>query len=193
MIAMQSLYQEILEAQRGNDEKMLQLLRQFQPLLAKNARRLGYEDAFDDLQVKLIEVIKYIKLGQLKNPENPYLINYLKRCIENHCIKLSQKQQADKTVPISSLLENLGEDGYAYLWDKLLTCTDENPQIQNDAFAKTLTPYESNVIRYFYVQSYTVKEIAQYYHVSASAISQVKTNALKKLRKQVDKEMKLCG
>ena len=68
---MQSLYQEILEAQRGNDEKMLQLLRQFQPLLAKNARRLRYEDAFDDLQVKLIEVIKYIKLGQLKNTENP--------------------------------------------------------------------------------------------------------------------------
>jgi len=190
---MQSLYQEILEAQRGDDEKLLQLLKQFQPLLSKNARRLGYEDAFDDLQVKLIEVIKYMKLEQFKNPENPYILNYLKRCIENHGIKLSQKQQADNSVPISSLLENIGEDGYTYLWHKLLYCTDEYPQLQNDVFAKTLTPYESNIIRYFYVQSYTVKEIAKYYHVSPPAISQVKTNALKKLRKQVDKEMKLCG
>lgn len=172
---------------------MLQLIKKFQPLIAKYARKLGYEDAFEDIQVKFIEIIKYMKLEQFRTKTNPYLLKYLKTSIVNHCIKLSQKQRANKAVPFSSLMDNTGEDNSTYFVDKLFFVPDEYPQIENDALSSILTPYECKVIFYCYFQRYTVKEIAQYYHVSAPAISQVKTNALKKLRKHMEKEMKFCG
>lgn len=48
---------KILEAQRGNQNCMLDLIRTFQQLLHKYAYKLHYEDAFSDLVISLIEVI----------------------------------------------------------------------------------------------------------------------------------------
>lgn len=50
---------KILEAQRGNQNCMLDLIRTFQQLLHKYAYKLHYEDAFSDLVISLIETIFY--------------------------------------------------------------------------------------------------------------------------------------
>ena len=189
---MQSLYNDIIEVQRGNSEQMLRLIEQFRPLIAKHARKLGYEDAFEDVQVKFIEVIQGIKMDQLQNAGDPYILKYLKRSIENYFITLLQKQKANDTIPLSSLCED-DKESFSFLLDRLFTCSDEYPQMEYDVLRSILTPYECEIIRYFYFECYSVKEIAAHYRVSMPAISQAKANALKKLRKYFEKEMKQHG
>lgn len=54
-------YQSILDVQNGNKEGLLELLNQFKPLLNKYSRKLGYEDAFYDLQLSFIENKREVK------------------------------------------------------------------------------------------------------------------------------------
>lgn len=55
------LSEKILEAQRGNQNCMLDLIRSFEHLMRKYAYQLHYEDAFSDLVISFIEVIYIIK------------------------------------------------------------------------------------------------------------------------------------
>ncbi|MEM1485716.1 sigma factor-like helix-turn-helix DNA-binding protein [Oscillospiraceae bacterium PP1C4] len=162
------------------------MIKQFQPLLNKYSRKLNYEDSFSDLQIKLIEVIKNMKLMNLKNTEDPYLLSYIKKCMEHYFFKLSQKQRdATKIIPLSAFDQEEGEDQRTYFLDKLLSVSDEYFQIEYDALFRLLTRREAETIIYFYYFHYPVKEIAQYYHVSMPAISQIKANAIKKLKKSM--------
>ena len=43
------LLEKVEQAQRGNEEAMLKLILQFSPLMKKYGRKLGYEDATEDL------------------------------------------------------------------------------------------------------------------------------------------------
>ena len=54
-------YQSILDVKNGNKEGLLELLKQFKSLLNKYSRKLGYEDAFHDLQLSFIENKRRVK------------------------------------------------------------------------------------------------------------------------------------
>lgn len=58
------IYNLLIKAQQGNQEAMLELINRFQPLLKKYARKLRYDDAYEDCQLFYIELIKkmdYVK------------------------------------------------------------------------------------------------------------------------------------
>ncbi len=180
---MQYIFDTISTAQRGAEGALLQLVKQFQPLLKKYAQRLNYEDAYSDLQAKFIEIIKSIPLAKLKNAGDPYLLCYIKKSVQHHSILLAQRQQESQKMIAFSALSTDDEDQYAYFEDKLLSVTDEYPQIEFDFLTHVLTRYESEIILCFYYYHYPAKMIAQMHHVSAPAISQAKANAIKKLKK----------
>ena len=51
------LLEEIGRAQDGNEEAMLNLVSKFMPLMKKYGRKLGYEDATEDMTADFIEFI----------------------------------------------------------------------------------------------------------------------------------------
>ena len=51
------LLEELKRAQSGDDQAMLNLISKFLPLIKKYARKLGYEDAANDLIVDFIEFV----------------------------------------------------------------------------------------------------------------------------------------
>ena len=51
------LLEELDRAQSGDDQAMLNLISKFLPLIKKYGRRLGYEDAANDLIADFIEFI----------------------------------------------------------------------------------------------------------------------------------------
>ena len=55
----------LIKQSRENNEALLELLEMFEPLLKKYSFMLEYEDAYHDLQVSLIEVIKKLSVKDL--------------------------------------------------------------------------------------------------------------------------------
>lgn len=53
-------YNLLVKAQLGNQEAMLELINRFQPLLKKYARKMEYDDAYEDCVLFFIELIKKI-------------------------------------------------------------------------------------------------------------------------------------
>ena len=74
---------KILEAQRGNQNCMLDLIRTFQQLLHKYAYKLHYEDAFSDLVISLIEVIYKIKIEDFSETGDGALVKEMKVSRQN--------------------------------------------------------------------------------------------------------------
>jgi DNA-directed RNA polymerase specialized sigma subunit len=48
----------LARAQQGDDEAMLELINRFQPLLKKYAKKLRYDDAYEDCLLFFIELVK---------------------------------------------------------------------------------------------------------------------------------------
>lgn len=71
------LLDEIRNAQDGNQDAMMTIIRRFNPLLRKYGRKLGYEDATDDLTVELIEQIKEFQISKLRSTSEGAIVNYI--------------------------------------------------------------------------------------------------------------------
>lgn len=54
----------IRNAQENDEEDMLLLIEKFRPLMVKYARKLNYEDAYDDVMLYFIKLVKSINLGK---------------------------------------------------------------------------------------------------------------------------------
>ena len=55
-------YEMISNLQAGNKKELLKLIEYFQPLLKKYSFLLGYQDAYDDLQLSFIEFLQNMPL-----------------------------------------------------------------------------------------------------------------------------------
>ena len=58
------LYELINSVQRDDKEAMTELIDRFQPLLKKYAAKLNYEDAYEDMVLYYIGLIKNINLNE---------------------------------------------------------------------------------------------------------------------------------
>lgn len=191
---MDTIIDKIYSVQTGNKRTLLELLEQFRPLLKKYALKLYYEDAYNDLQVRLIEIIKQLSPAKLKDTQDSYLAAYFKSCIEHEYIKLSQKQKAlQNIIPFSAFHQDDDANPSTYFEDKLTPVIDEYPQIEYDFLLHILTQYEADIIICTYYYRYPSKMIARMRHVSAPAICQAKANAIAKLEKYILTERRKNG
>jgi RNA polymerase sigma factor (sigma-70 family) len=189
-----AMKEKILQAQT-DEEVLVELIEQFTPLLTKYARKLESEDAYADLQLKFIQLILQFNPKTMRGDDDPYILSYLRRSIHNYYIYLSKQEKLARLIfPISALSNDDMGDNYADFMDK--QCPPEAESHLYDEFDllyKNLTAYEAHIIiAHFYFQ-YATREIAKHYGVSPSAISQAKSNALKKLYKFLMKEDELNG
>lgn len=70
------VYTNVLFAKVGNSEILMELIKQFKPLLKKYAWKLGYEDAYEDLQLEFIKLIKEFPTETLSVKNDAGVVSY---------------------------------------------------------------------------------------------------------------------
>lgn len=184
-----TIKEKILNAQ-ADDQQLLECLEQFAPLLRKYARKLTSEDAYADLQLKLIQFILQFNPDKMRSSAEPYILSYLNRCIYNYYIYLSKQECLERMISPISSMGNADED---YTSDDILDrlCPPSPESYTHEEFDllyRTLTVREAEIIIAIYYFGYTTREVASHYGVSAPAICQSKSNAIKKLKKAITQE-----
>lgn len=71
------LLEELKRAQSGDDQAMLNLISKFLPLIKKYARKLGYEDAANDLIVDFIEFVSKWNLNNFYQSSDGAVVKYI--------------------------------------------------------------------------------------------------------------------
>ena len=71
------------KAQRGEEAAMLELIQRFTGLFQKYAVKLNYEDAYEDIRLFFIELIKSFKLEKLQCKKDEIIVSYVNVSIRN--------------------------------------------------------------------------------------------------------------
>lgn len=176
------LYELIQNAQKGNKEAMLELINRFSPLFRKYAKKLNYEDAYEDIVLYFIKMIKTFKLDEMKNVKEAAIISYINISIVNFYHKSIYRAIHDKKeIAISVLTEE-----QRYYIESLLVKNDA-PDILLELKGKDLLDEnEYRLLSMIYVEDYSVAEIARMYNKTRQSVNQMKQRILKKLRKTME-------
>lgn len=172
------LYELICRAQNGDKEAVQELVDRFTPLMKKEAKRLEYEDAYEDIRLFFIELIKSIRLEKIRLKEDGGITSYISVSIINFYNKEAVKsRRRKKEIVVSALSE---EQEY-YMENKLSKEDKQNIFMELNMEDK-LTPNEYRIIYQLFIEGYSVAEIAGRMNRTRQAVNQLKKRALKKIR-----------
>ena len=171
------LYELIRRAQNGDKEAMQELVDRFTPLMKKEAKRLGYEDAYEDIRLFFIELINTIKLEKIKLKKDGGIISYINVSIINFYNKEAMKSDRRKKEIVVSALSTEQE----YYVESKLSKEDKINFFMELSMEEKLTPNEYRIIYLVFVEGYSVAEIARSMNRTRQAINQLKKRALKKI------------
>lgn len=158
----------------NSEEALLELLRRFKPLLNKYAYKLGdYEDAYSELQLHLIQLIKNIP-SDAASWNAGQLVSYIAKSINTYYIKLS-KQHCFRE---NNILE--------FNPDIMDSLTNENTTVFLKDYLQELTRPQREIIFLHYIQGLSIQEIVSLRNISRQAANKIKNQALKQLQKQFD-------
>lgn len=90
------LYDQVRAYQTGNNEIALEFLEIFAPLLKKYARLLHTEDALEELQYHLLDVLKTMDLLQLSSQSDGVMVRYVQNIVYNRYIFLSKSYRKNR-------------------------------------------------------------------------------------------------
>jgi len=168
----------IIQSQSGRKISTLELVKKFEPLLKKYAYLLDYDDAYNDLLVDYLELIKKINVSLLRNIDEGSIVSYIQKSVYSCYIKRSKYSRSYITK--NSFFCELS-DGEMRIIDRLSSLNDDYKRIENIDIRKILNYSEYIVIYMFYYYGYSIAEIARDKKISRQAINQTKIKALKKL------------
>lgn len=175
------LKEKVQRAQQGNQQDMLELLEQFQPLLNKYSRKLMYEDALNDLNLKFIEIIHAINLTKLQNDNDGVFVKYIVISVRNAYIALLGEFYAQKGV-VS--WEDLTEtEKHKLAVDEKSRDTERQRFIDLLDSSQNLTDKERQTLTLIYYYEYSAADIAKIFSTTRQNINQIKLRALEKIRK----------
>jgi RNA polymerase sigma factor (sigma-70 family) len=169
----------INQSQAGDSEATLTLIKKFNPLLKKYAKKLYYDDAYNDLLLDFIELLHNIRLNRIRGPNERFLVSYICTSIRSSYIKrLISLKKLRNYIPYSALSE-----GQLYYAEAASATSDPYLRLEITGFEKLLTQSELSIIKMIYLLDYTVTETADIYGISRQAVNQTKKRALQKLEK----------
>jgi DNA-directed RNA polymerase specialized sigma subunit len=173
------LIAQIKQAALGNQQEMLNLIKQFDPLLKKYARKLYYPDAYCDLRLFFIDLIHYLADNKLKYPCDAYIVSYINKAVEHFYYKLLLRKHISlDDLPFASL-----SDEEAYLVESKLSVDDTYDKLLFDELKLILTDKEYRVIKKLFLENWQVIDIAKHYGVSRQSINKTKQRALSKIKR----------
>lgn len=167
----------ISTAQNGDNEALLELIKQFTPLLKKYSYLLHTEDAFSDLLLEFIQLIWSLDLELLTSKCDGVMITYIARTIYSKFLKLSKQIRADSQNVSWDSLSNY-QQGVLKSQGNILNEEDKFLELIPDG---VLSLNEKSVIIQIFLYGYSAAEIAHQRGVSRQAINQIKHRALTKL------------
>lgn len=168
----------IIQSQLGNQQAFLELVEKFKLLLRKYANLLNYEDAYNDLVLDFLVLIKKINITQLRQINEGSIIVYIQKSLKNCYVKRSKSNQiyAGKNLFFCDLTGN------QIVETSLKLAINDKDEMENYFIRKSLKETEYLVIYLYYYYGFSVQEIAKIKNVSRQAINQTKKKALKKLQ-----------
>lgn len=168
----------ICGAQSGNNDEMLELIVRFRPLIKKYASKLNYEDAYEDIILFFIELIKSFNLNSMSLLKDEVVVSYINTSIINFYNKKVQKLiERKKEIIISELTKE-----QAYYAEIQLAKEDKTNIFAELGLEKKLNQNECRIIYLVYIEGYSIAEIARASKKSRQAVNQLKHRALKKLK-----------
>lgn len=171
----------IEQAKNGDDNAMLEIIEAFEPLLAKYAGYMGYDEDFkSEMLLKLISFVKVeFKMDNLRQKNNNVVVKYIQTALHNHYILLSKS----KRHRISNEMN--------YEHDFLVDLSDNNESLQEnisdplllDTLRSVLTERELLYVDLIVLQGYTAEYVANRFGITKQAVNKSKKRALEKLKK----------
>lgn len=171
------LHKIIEEAQKQDEEAMMKLIEKFNPLFKKYAYKLNYEDAYEDIILYFIELVKSLKLKRLTCLKDEVIVSYINVSIKNYYIKKIQKIIEGKEILMSELTSE-----QAYYAEVQSAREDVANIFLELGILELLNENERQIICLIYFQGYTTAEIARESNKTRQAVNQLKQRALKKIR-----------
>ena len=172
-------YELLVRSQTGDQDAMLELTEAFRPLLKKYARKLNYEDSYDDLLLGLLEAVRAMKLDSLRAHNDAVAVKYLSTAVHTRYIKLQrQRTLGPGARPFSEFEE----------WQISIAATplhsgSDFSQIDLSEMEAILTKKEFFVFNNIFRLGYSAAEIARMCSKTRQDIGQTKVRMLKKLKK----------
>jgi len=149
---------------KGNENAMLKLIKEFQPLIKKYSYLVDYEDSESELTLTFIETLYKIPINNPKFKQDKYIISYINKSIRNKYIYLSKNR--NKIYYYESPI-NLD-----------ITQTPYQTNIGNKLFINdlllTLTKREREIINLKYFKEYSDIEISKKFGISRQAVNKTK-------------------
>lgn len=175
------LFEKVLACQSGDPESALYFVDKFAPLLKHYAFLLKDEDAFYELQCKLLEVLKGFKKCNLRSCSDGAIVKYIQQAVKNEYIQLARKDVCNKKVAGFDDLSPYEEAEY-----EIKCSTNEHYEtlLLND-LKNILTSTEYDIIYLLFFQNYTVREVSEASGKTRQAINEMKLTALTKLRRKL--------
>lgn len=171
----------LFKAKENDDDAMLELIRIFQPLLRMYAYKLRYDDAYNDLVLFFIDLVKTSELCRLRNWTDPAAVSYINTSVTNFYIRKSQRiAREGKEVPFSELSQE-----QRYYVEKMMSEWDKTDIWSEFGMEELLNANELKVIYFIYIEGYTASEISRIWNKSRQAVNQLKRRALKKLKQTI--------
>ena len=178
------LLEEIGRAQHGNEEAMLNLVSKFMPLMKKYGRKLGYEDATEDMTVDFIEFIFSWNLKNFRQSSDGAVVKYIAQTL--YRIYLRRLKFCIESDPKCISLEELTPTQMNVLSVK--TAVWNEYALSSIIPNGVLTPRELFIVSEIYEKGTPVAALAQRLHVSRQNINQIKKKAESKLKHQFGEE-----
>lgn len=168
----------LAKAQQGDEEVMLELINRFQPLLKKYAKKLRYDDAYEDCLLFFIELVKTVDLKKLNITKDQAVVSYIKVSVTHFYSKKTRRlSEKEREIAFSELTEE-----QRYYVETKTAKQDEQNIFTELGVDKFLNPNEKRILYLVYGKGYTTAEIAKKYHKSRQTVNQLKMRTLKKLR-----------
>lgn len=168
------LYPLISKYQKGDTTVFDTIYNVFEHLIIYYNRHLSFDDALQELNVFLVELLYQVPLDKFVPDESISLKKYIATSIRNKYIALSkQKQMQD------SLFVEYCEGIAAY------SAPFEDKLILSEVLL-LLTEKQNQVIVYKYFYGYSDSEISAHLHISRQAVNRLKTRGLLELKRLLE-------
>lgn len=88
----------IIKVQSGDKDAMLYIIKKFSPLIKHYARSINVEDAFEELELALLNIVFRLHTEGLAIGNEYTILSYLKKSIRNHSFDLQKRSQSNKFI-----------------------------------------------------------------------------------------------
>jgi len=168
----------IITAQQGNHQNMLDLIEQFTPLIKKYTYKLQSEDAYQDMVLEFIVLVKKIRIEKLDNHTDGALVKYIALAMNHAYLRHLRRRTSQRRREIS--LETLTEKEMCSI--TYVTEFDEITMVKQLLNENIFTAKEKLILNMIFLEGYTVAaDIAEKLGTTRQNINQIKKRALKKL------------